>query len=128
MSAKSGTVGKLRSFPTYENSNLYFRGRRRWFLPRNQSSKSRVSIFGALSIFRQSHFRENLEQASGGFPICRQNLGLSENCDHSRHMKTQICTFGDVGDGFYLVTNPLNRVFQFLAHFPFFAKVTFGRI
>ena len=38
--------------------------------------KLHVSIFGALSIFRQSHYRENLGQAPGDFPICRQNLGL----------------------------------------------------
>ena len=66
------------------------------FLARYQSSKLDVSIFGALSIFRQSHYRENLGQASGDFPICRQNLGRSGNCEipdrlgFNRHVKTRL--------------------------------------
>ena len=83
-------------FPTYENSNLYIQGRWRWFLARYQSSKLHVSIFGSLSIFRQSHYRKNLGQASGDFLICRHNLVRSGNCEipdrlgFSRQMKTRL--------------------------------------
>ena len=46
-----------------------------------QSSKFQVSIFGALSLFRESHYRENLGQASVDFLICWQNLERSGNCE-----------------------------------------------
>ena len=53
-----------------------------------QSSKWKVSRFGALSIY--------LGQTSGDFQICRQNLGRLENCKiadrlgFSRHLKTRL--------------------------------------
>ena len=59
--------------------------------------------------------------------------------DHSRQMKTQICTVGDVGDGFSSLPtlsvvglqSPFHTFvykFQFLAHFPFPAKYNIERI
>ena len=45
-----------------------------------RSSKLHVSIFGALSIFRQSQYREKLGQVSGNLPICGKGLGRSEKC------------------------------------------------
>ena len=59
--------------------------------------------------------------------------------DHSRQMKTQICTVGDVGDGFSSLRtlsvvglqSPFHTFvykFQFLARFPFPAKYNFERI
>ena len=55
-----------------------------------------VSIFGALSISRQIHNRENLGQTFGDYPIYRQNLGWSakskipDRLGFSRHMKTRL--------------------------------------
>ena len=73
-----------RSFPTNENSNLYCWGRRRWISvitsPLNCWAPVplscfcvRVSIFGALSISRQIHFRGSLGHTSDDYPIHRQN-------------------------------------------------------
>ena len=54
------------------------------------------SIFGSISISRQIHNRENLEQTSGDYPIYRQNLGWSAKSriptrlGFSRHMKNRL--------------------------------------
>ena len=54
------------------------------------------SLFGALSISRQIHNREKLEQTSGDYPIHRQNLGWSAKSriptglGFSQHMKNRL--------------------------------------
>ena len=54
------------------------------------------SIFGALSISRQIHNREKLEQTPGDYPIYRQNLGSSAKSriptrlGFSQHMKNRL--------------------------------------
>ena len=54
------------------------------------------SVFGAISISRQIHNRENLGQTSGNYPIYRQNLGWSaksripNRLGFYRHMKNRL--------------------------------------
>ena len=46
---------------------------------------------------------------SGAFLFFRRVSDFCDGGDHSRQMKTQICTVGDVGDGFRSFTNPYHK-------------------
>ena len=83
-------------------------------------------------------FKSGESGASVYFPDASQISAMVG--DHSRQMKTQICTVGDVGDGFRSLPIPLNCeapvslssiCVQFsihLAHFPIPAKFNIGKI
>ena len=86
------------------------------------------SVFGALFTFRESHYRENLGQASTIFRYSAKSGTVGKLRNHSRHMKTQLCTVADVGDGFSSL--PILKIasFNFWRTFHFSTKVTIGRI
>ena len=83
----------LRSFPTYENSNLYLQGRRR---PSAMDFAHYQSPKLLNSSPRFANNRENLRQTSGGYRIYWQNLEWSakskipDRLGCSWHMKTRL--------------------------------------